>query len=134
MIHDMHAQAAAALLHDGGWRAADADQIQKDFGLDAEKLREIVEELERFEKEEKDTWVISMALPGADKGRYPDLIPRVFTGKSQDLFRVTASPEELEKMLAYNGWAVRGLVWESDDMARFEGAAIHSRFEIRRED
>lgn len=86
----------------------------------------------------KDTWIISLVLLGADEGRWPNgetkLIPRQFEAKSRDLFRLTATADELEKILADNGWAIRGLIWETDDMAHFEGAAIHSRFEIRRED
>ena len=87
---------------------------------------------------EKKRWVVSMTLAGADEDRWPNgeikLIPREFDAKNGDLFCITAAPAELEEMFANNGWAVRGLVWESDDHARFEGAAIHSRFDVRRED
>jgi|GEM_PF-5943454 len=87
--------------------------------------------------EKKSVWTVRMALPGADEDRWPNgairLVNRVFDAKSGDLFRITATPEEVEEMLASNGWAVRGLIWESDDVARFEGAAIHSRFDVWRE-
>lgn len=40
----------AAHLYDGGWRAEDAEEIQKEYGLDVFDLEEIVAWLKNMEE------------------------------------------------------------------------------------
>lgn len=49
MIKDVENSAAA--LYDGGWRAEDKDELQKEYDLTNEETEEICRELERMEKQ-----------------------------------------------------------------------------------
>lgn len=42
-------ETSAASLYDGGWRAADKDELQKEYSLDDEELEIIVEKLTDYE-------------------------------------------------------------------------------------
>ena len=52
MIKDV--QSSAAALYDGGWRAADKEDLIEEYELTADEAAEICELLQEYE--EKDTW------------------------------------------------------------------------------
>ena len=49
MIKDV--QSSAAALYDGGWRAADKDDLIEEYGLTEQEAQEICAELEKYEKQ-----------------------------------------------------------------------------------
>ena len=48
MLKDV--QSSAAALYDGGWRAADLEQLISEYELNADEAEAICSELQRFER------------------------------------------------------------------------------------
>ena len=59
MMTEIELREAASNLYDGGWRVSDAEEIKKEYGLSIYELEIVLEALQDFETNERNTAVNS---------------------------------------------------------------------------
>lgn len=52
MMTEIELREAASNLYDGGWRASDAEEIKKEYGLSIYELKIVLEALQDYEANE----------------------------------------------------------------------------------